>query len=143
MMISVGTLTEIPFSVLKNKIPFSVSQNIPRNFVQAHGNALRNKQVCLKVSGGAEWNLRLTKSKGQIWFQNGWQDFVEFYSVKLGYFMIFRYEKNSCFHAVIFYHSASEIQYPIKEKKVMFKTCLLYTSPSPRDGLLSRMPSSA
>ena len=25
----------------------------------------------------------------------------------------------------------------------MFDTCLLYTSPSPRDGLLSRMPSSA
>ena len=25
----------------------------------------------------------------------------------------------------------------------MFGTCLLYTSPSPRDGLLSRMPSSA
>src|SRR5664279_2186640 len=24
-----------------------------------------------------------------------------------------------------------------------FRTCLLYTSPSPRDGLLSRMPSSA
>ena len=24
-----------------------------------------------------------------------------------------------------------------------FKCCLLYTSPSPRDGLLSRMPSSA
>ena len=24
-----------------------------------------------------------------------------------------------------------------------FHTCLLYTSPSPRDGLLSRMPSSA
>ena len=26
---------------------------------------------------------------------------------------------------------------------VKFRTCLLYTSPSPRDGLLSRMPSSA
>ena len=25
----------------------------------------------------------------------------------------------------------------------LFSTCLLYTSPSPRDGLLSRMPSSA
>ena len=25
----------------------------------------------------------------------------------------------------------------------IFNTCLLYTSPSPRDGLLSRMPSSA
>ena len=28
-------------------------------------------------------------------------------------------------------------------KKEMTKICLLYTSPSPRDGLLSRMPSSA
>ena len=27
--------------------------------------------------------------------------------------------------------------------KILYKTCLLYTSPSPRDGLLSRMPSSA
>ena len=33
-----------------------------------------------------------------------------------------------------------------KQRKEMgdeFKDCLLYTSPSPRDGLLSRMPSSA
>ena len=28
-------------------------------------------------------------------------------------------------------------------KKVYNRGCLLYTSPSPRDGLLSRMPSSA
>ena len=28
-------------------------------------------------------------------------------------------------------------------KAYMFNDCLLYTSPSPRDGLLSRMPSSA
>ena len=28
-------------------------------------------------------------------------------------------------------------------KRVLGKRCLLYTSPSPRDGLLSRMPSSA
>jgi len=28
-------------------------------------------------------------------------------------------------------------------KTLLAKTCLLYTSPSPRDGLLSRMPSSA
>ena len=29
------------------------------------------------------------------------------------------------------------------ELKYILNTCLLYTSPSPRDGLLSRMPSSA
>ena len=28
-------------------------------------------------------------------------------------------------------------------EEYIFTTCLLYTSPSPRDGLLSRMPSSA
>ena len=27
--------------------------------------------------------------------------------------------------------------------RVLYEDCLLYTSPSPRDGLLSRMPSSA
>ena len=33
---------------------------------------------------------------------------------------------------------------PIKEiADLIFDSCLLYTSPSPRDGLLSRMPSSA
>ena len=31
----------------------------------------------------------------------------------------------------------------IGDKKEILKCCLLYTSPSPRDGLLSRMPSSA
>ena len=31
----------------------------------------------------------------------------------------------------------------ISIKGKMFTICLLYTSPSPRDGLLSRMPSSA
>jgi len=30
-----------------------------------------------------------------------------------------------------------------KDARDMYKDCLLYTSPSPRDGLLSRMPSSA
>ena len=35
------------------------------------------------------------------------------------------------------------IERDIEKNKVVFSNCLLYTSPSPRDGLLSRMPSSA
>ena len=31
----------------------------------------------------------------------------------------------------------------LEQVNTMFGICLLYTSPSPRDGLLSRMPSSA
>ena len=35
------------------------------------------------------------------------------------------------------------ISKPNSDKKILSINCLLYTSPSPRDGLLSRMPSSA
>ena len=34
-------------------------------------------------------------------------------------------------------------KFSAKKSKAASKACLLYTSPSPRDGLLSRMPSSA
>ena len=37
----------------------------------------------------------------------------------------------------------SDITIVNEQTFVKFKDCLLYTSPSPRDGLLSRMPSSA
>ena len=36
-----------------------------------------------------------------------------------------------------------EVREDKKDPEFTHKTCLLYTSPSPRDGLLSRMPSSA
>ena len=39
---------------------------------------------------------------------------------------------------VIIYHLPQEVL-----KELYFNTCLLYTSPSPRDATLSRMPSSA
>ena len=41
---------------------------------------------------------------------------------------------------IVFGENTSLVVDPSEEK---LKTCLLYTSPSPRDGLLSRMPSSA
>ena len=35
------------------------------------------------------------------------------------------------------------LYFKTREKAILARGCLLYTSPSPRDGLLSRMPSSA
>ena len=37
----------------------------------------------------------------------------------------------------------AEIEFDLIAAVLVVRTCLLYTSPSPRDGLLSRMPSSA
>ena len=38
---------------------------------------------------------------------------------------------------------ATELPPAKRQLAMVFQSCLLYTSPSPRDGLLSRMPSSA
>ena len=40
-------------------------------------------------------------------------------------------------------HDYPEMHIIEVEDDIMLKTCLLYTSPSPRDATLSRMPSSA
>ena len=40
-------------------------------------------------------------------------------------------------------HNSNVVKCIAKSKKINSISCLLYTSPSPRDGLLSRMPSSA
>ena len=39
--------------------------------------------------------------------------------------------------------SGEPYEWPYNNEEIVPRTCLLYTSPSPRDGLLSRMPSSA
>ena len=39
--------------------------------------------------------------------------------------------------------SKIKLDWRLRHKNDQYKVCLLYTSPSPRDGLLSRMPSSA
>ena len=47
---------------------------------------------------------------------------------------------------VVVGHACAEPSYlldVLTEKAEQYENCLLYTSPSPRDGLLSRMPSSA
>ena len=47
---------------------------------------------------------------------------------------------NETFAKSRFWYFARQLR---KMKKATGEICLLYTSPSPRDGLLSRMPSSA
>ena len=50
-------------------------------------------------------------------------------------------------HAILFYDRGGKAEIidegALLDGKAKVRTCLLYTSPSPRDGLLSRMPSSA
>ena len=54
----------------------------------------------------------------------------------------FWYWNHRLFHADTWFWNLHEVHHNAKVFDV-FMSCLLYTSPSPRDGLLSRMPSSA
>ncbi|XP_050211906.2 B3 domain-containing transcription factor VRN1-like [Mercurialis annua] len=90
------------------------AQYIPRKFVRFYGNNLSNS-VVLKVPSGANWKLELVKCDGEIWFQNGWQEFVKFYSIVYGSFLVFEYNQtNSEFNVTIFDTSALEIDYPLE-----------------------------
>ena len=55
------------------------------------------------------------------------------------------FDNNLSFYGHSYFFSSNGIIQNILEVLLFYvnKTCLLYTSPSPRDGLLSRMPSSA
>ncbi|KAK7829759.1 b3 domain-containing transcription factor vrn1 [Quercus suber] len=68
---------------------------------------------------GGIWQVGLKKVDNNIWFCNGWQDFVEYHSIYYGYFLAFKYEGNSSFHVLIFDKTTTKIQYqPSKNCKL-------------------------
>ena len=81
-------------------------------FVKKFGNEL-STLATLTVPNGRVWNVELMKDGRNIWFRGGgWHEFVEYHSISNGYFLLFRYVKNSTFHVLIFGKSACEIRYP-------------------------------
>lgn len=65
----------------------------------------------LIVPGGIASRVGLKRADSKIWFQDGWQEFLERFSVRVGYFLVFRYEGNSSFNVFIYNLPSSEINY--------------------------------
>jgi len=86
-------------------------QRIPEKFVREFGDELSDVAT-LTVPNDHIWQVRLEKANKEIWFQDGWQDFMESHSIHYGYFLVFRYEGNSKFHVLVFDNTATEIHYP-------------------------------
>ncbi|KAJ4827430.1 hypothetical protein Tsubulata_011083 [Turnera subulata] len=89
---------------------FGYVQRIPDNFIKKFGNDFTN-YVKFAVPGGHVYRIGLVRTDDKFWFHDGWQQFVERYSIRVGYFVIFRYEGNGIFNVHIFNLSASEINY--------------------------------
>jgi hypothetical protein len=84
---------------------------IPIKFVMEFGDELSDVAT-LTAPNGHLWQVGLVKENMEIWFDDGWQEFMEYHSIHYGYFLVFRYEGNSKFHVLVFDNTATEIQYP-------------------------------
>ncbi|KAK9177480.1 hypothetical protein WN944_029502 [Citrus x changshan-huyou] len=99
---------------LQRKKQTQIYKMIPQEFVRKFGHEL-SAVATLAVPNGCVWRVGLTKDEGSIWFQNGWHAFVEYHSISAGYFVVFRYRKNSSFQVFILDNlTYCGIQYPSK-----------------------------
>ncbi|PIA52399.1 hypothetical protein AQUCO_01000341v1 [Aquilegia coerulea] len=85
---------------------------IPKKFIRIFGKELSNI-VVLKDPSSREWHVELGEDEGQIWFQNGWHEFMKYHSITYWHLLVFKYDGNSHFNVVIFDKTASEIWYPM------------------------------
>lgn len=83
---------------------------IPDNFLKKFKDELSGVAT-LHVPDGHIWRVGIRKAENKFWLHDGWQDFVEHYSIGLGYFLVFRYEGNSIFNVYIYNLTNSEINY--------------------------------
>ncbi|GMI88204.1 REPRODUCTIVE MERISTEM 39, REDUCED VERNALIZATION RESPONSE 1 [Hibiscus trionum] len=69
---------------------------IPDNFVKKFRDEL-SVAAALTVPDGHVWRVGIKKADNKVWFQEGWQEFLERYYIRVGYVLVFRYEGNSAF----------------------------------------------
>ncbi|BAT98799.1 B3 domain-containing transcription factor VRN1 Protein VERNALIZATION 1 [Vigna angularis] len=97
---------------------------IPDIFLRKYGTQL-STVATLTVPDGSIWRIGLKKADSKIWFVDGWQDFVQRYSIGVGYFLVFMYEGNSSFIVHIFNLSTSEINYQSAMRNHMEGPCFV------------------
>jgi hypothetical protein len=85
-------------------------QRLPDDFVKQYGGNI-SSIVTLTVPDGSIWRVGLKKEDNKFWLLDGWHDFVQHYSIGIGYLLLFRYEGRSCFIVNIYSFATSEINY--------------------------------
>ncbi|XP_008236688.1 PREDICTED: B3 domain-containing transcription factor VRN1 isoform X2 [Prunus mume] len=83
---------------------------IPENFVKKFRDDL-STVATLSVPDGNVWRVLIKQADNKFWFHDGWQEFIERYSIRVGYFLTFRYEGRSSFTVHIFNLTTAEINY--------------------------------
>ncbi|KAK7274117.1 hypothetical protein RIF29_15191 [Crotalaria pallida] len=83
---------------------------IPDNFLRKYGGQL-STIASLTVPDGTVWQVRIKKADNRFSIVEGWQEFVQRYSIGVGHYLVFMYQGNSSFIVHIFNLGTSEINY--------------------------------
>ncbi|GMI88202.1 REPRODUCTIVE MERISTEM 39, REDUCED VERNALIZATION RESPONSE 1 [Hibiscus trionum] len=119
---------------------------IPNKFVKKFGDELSSIAM-LTVPGGRLWLVELRKENKRAWLDSGWTVFLEYYSICIGYFLVFKYEGNSRFNVQIYNLKASEITYQSNRlnnsHEPCHDKCLKDLEVSDFDGITDSQPASS
>ncbi|KAK7270187.1 hypothetical protein RIF29_23147 [Crotalaria pallida] len=85
---------------------------IPNKFTKRYGDGMSNNPAFLKPPDGTKWKVHWTKKNGECWFEKGWKEFTENYSLEEGDLVVFKYEGTSQFEVNVLDQSKLEINYP-------------------------------
>lgn len=95
-------------------------QKIPKVFVKIYGKELASSVATVSLPDGRTWKLGLERANGRTSFVVGWQRFVDHYSIRSGYCLLFRYDGFSKFHVYILDNRSIEIYYPYNAQSATF-----------------------
>ncbi|KAL3616461.1 hypothetical protein CASFOL_039851 [Castilleja foliolosa] len=92
--------------------PKSNRLKVPIHFIKKYGLALPNP-VFLRAPRGPSFKVELIiNSDGETWLEKGWDKFRDYNSIDFGYFLVFKFDRNSSFRVLIFDKASPEIKYP-------------------------------
>ncbi|XP_038902137.1 B3 domain-containing transcription factor VRN1-like isoform X2 [Benincasa hispida] len=107
------------FKIILHQNLIQQKLDLPNKFVKNNGASLLFSKATLSLPDGANWTVQLKNLDGKICFLRGWPEFVEFYSIQPGYFLVFQLRRICCFNVLIFDTSATEIDYPTRPPSVL------------------------
>ncbi|CAL1396444.1 unnamed protein product [Linum trigynum] len=104
----------LPYMLEKKKL------KLPLKFVKLHGSEL-SSTAALTLPNGRVWKVGVEKATSdeneEIWFGDGWAEFVEHHSISAGFFLAFQYQRGrSAFNVRIFDFTTCSIDYPKTEQ---------------------------
>ncbi|CAI0542581.1 unnamed protein product [Linum tenue] len=101
------------FRVILPTIPYQKKMSLPLKFVVMYGIQL-SSTATLKLPNGAVWKIGVKKATDgrTAWFTKNWDQFIEHYSIAVGFFITFQYLGSSEFDVKIFNLTTCSINYP-------------------------------